>query len=90
MPAGEFLSKLTDGLEEGKAFNVANRAPDLHKDEVSLDAILGKSIGADKTFDLVSHVGNHLHGRAQIVAPAFLLEDLLVDLPGGDIVAARG
>jgi hypothetical protein len=31
-------------------------------------------------------MGNDLHGLAQVVAPAFLSDDLLVDSAGGQIV----
>ena len=38
--------------------------------------------------DLVGDVRDHLHRAAQIVAPALLADDALVDLAGGEVVVA--
>ena len=40
----------------------------------------------DATFDLIGDVGYDLHGLAQIVAAAFLVDYALVDSAGGNIV----
>jgi hypothetical protein len=40
----------------------------------------------DVFLDLVGDVRDDLHGLAQVVAAAFLLEHALVDLAGGEVV----
>ena len=73
------------GLEEGQALDVSDRAADLHQHEVGV-----AGVGQDEAFDLVGDVGDHLDGGAQIVATPLLLQDGLVDLAGGDVVALGG
>ena len=41
----------------------------------------------DAPFDLVGDVRNHLHGRAEVIAAPFFLDDGVVDLAGGAVVA---
>ena len=43
---------------------------------------------AHRRLDLVGDVRNDLHGLAQVVAAALLLDDGLVDLAGGEIAIA--
>src|SRR5580658_4107440 len=83
--ATQFLAHLADGLEEREGFNVAHRTSDL--DDSYVSAI--RSHLAHGVLDLVGDVGNHLHGRAEVVAAALLLDDLLVDAAGGEVVVAR-
>jgi hypothetical protein len=42
----------------------------------------------DEVLDLVGDVRDDLHRLAQVVAAALLLEHALVDLAGGEVVAA--
>jgi len=86
MAPRQLLAKLADRLEEGQALDVAHRAADLHEHEV--DPL--PWIGQDEAFDLVRDVGNDLDGGAQIVAAPLLLQDGLVDLARGDVVAPGG
>src|SRR5206468_1225878 len=44
---------------------------------------------AHRVLDFVSHVGNHLDGLPQVVAPPLLEDDLFVDTAGGQVVVAR-
>ena len=73
---------LTDGLQEGLALNVAGGAADLGDDDVRLGA-LGQII--DVALDLVGNVGDDLHGLAQISALTLLVQDVPVDLAGGQV-----
>ena len=80
--ARQLVAELADRLEERQALDVADRAADLHQHEVvALVAV------ADEVLDGVGDVRDHLHGRAEIVAAPLLGEDVLVDAPGGDVVA---
>jgi len=42
----------------------------------------------DARLDLVGDVGDDLDRLAEVIAAAFLAENLLVDLAGGEVVAA--
>src|SRR5262245_51095654 len=79
--ARQLIAELADGLEEGQTLNVADRAANLAQNEI--DAFVA---GCDEGLDRVGDVRNDLHGRTQIVAPALLGNDLLVDAAGGDVV----
>ena len=82
----EFLAKLTDRLEEWQAFNIADRSADFAQDELHILA----RIGQDEILDLVRDVRNHLNGRAEIVAAALFLDNVLVDAARRDVVRLAG
>ena len=65
---------------------VAGRAANFGDDDVGF-AVLGKH--ADAILNFVRNVRNHLHGLAEIVASALLLDHQLVDPPGGPVVLPR-
>lgn len=75
---------LADGLQEGKALDVADGAPDLNYSHVGI-VIFGNF--TDTGLDLVGDVGNDLDGAPRILPPALLLDDGPVDLAGGDVAA---
>jgi hypothetical protein len=75
--------ELAERLEEGQAFDVAGRAADLGDEHVDAFAAL-----EDAVLDLVGDVRDDLHGLAEVVAAAFLLDDGLVDLAGAEAVQA--
>ena len=71
--------ELADGFEEGLAFDVPDRAADFADDHVHVGSVrLGQ-----RRFDLIGDMGNDLHGLAQELAAAFLLDHRQVDLAGG-------
>jgi len=74
-------AQLADGLQEGLALDVAHGAADLDDGHV---LVLGHA--QDGALDLVGDVGDHLDGAAQVVAAALLLDDGVVDAPGGEVV----
>ena len=80
----QLVAELADRLQERQALDVADRPADLDQHEIETVIPL-----ADEVLDGVGDVGNDLDGRAEIVAAAFLGEDLLVDAAGGDVVLAR-
>ena len=69
------------------ALDVADGAADLGDDEVELP--LG-CIGHDPALDFVGDVRDHLDRLPEIIAPAFLVDDRLVDLPGRHRVPPGG
>ena len=73
---------LTDGLEEGLAFDITGRAANLGNDHVSLG---GGSQIIDITLDLVGDVGDDLHGLAQVCTLTFLVQHVPVHLAGGQV-----
>ncbi len=90
MASWQFLAQLADRLEERQALDVAHRAADLDQQEIDVGAVLRLGLGQDEFLDLVGDVGDHLDRGAQIVAAALLLQNGLVDAPGGDVVALGG
>ena len=76
--------ELADRFEERQPFDVADGAADLGDDHVH---VVGGQL-ADGRLDLVGDVRDDLHGLAEVVAVAFLLDDRLVDLAGGEVAVA--
>ncbi len=82
----EFLAELANGLEEGQALDIADRAADFAQHEINARS----GIGQDEILDLVGDVRNDLDRRAEIVAAALFLDDAAVDAPGRDVVGLAG
>ncbi len=82
--APDVLPELADRLQERKPLDVADRAADLDDDDVGVARDL-----PDGRLDLVRDVRNHLDRPSEVVAPALLLDDRVVDLAGGHVVVAR-
>ncbi len=83
--ARQVVAELPDRLEIRQALDVADRAADLAQHEI--EAVVAV---ADEFLDRVGDVRDHLDGGAEIIAAAFLGEDLLIDAPGGDVVLPGG
>src|SRR6185369_14595207 len=79
--AADIVPELPDRFDEGKAFDVADRSPDLADHEVAV-----ADLGESELLDRVGDVGNDLDGRSQIVAAPLLRDDVAVDSSGGDVV----
>jgi len=73
----DIFAHLANCFEEGKAFDIANGATDLDKDDVGL-AEAGHL--SDMAFDFVGDVRDHLNRAAKIVSPPFLGYDIVIDL----------
>ena len=79
----QFQPHLTDGFEEGKRFDVADRATNLDDDHVHVFRHF-----SDAGFDFVGNVRNHLHGFAQVVAAPLFGQDRFVDAAGCPVIVA--
>ena len=73
---------LPDSLQKGLGLNIADGAADLGDDHVGV-RLLTHPI--DKFLDLIGDVGDHLHGGAQILPPALLVQNVPVHLTGGEV-----
>ena len=78
------LFYLADGFQERQAFNIAYRAADLRNDEIRVLVIANPE---HPGFDLIGNMGNDLHRAAQIIAPALLGNNGLINLTGGYVRA---
>ena len=81
--AADFEADLANRFEERLALDIADSAADLDNDDVGVEGDL-----ADPGLDLVGDVGDDLDGAAQVLTAAFLVDDRLVDLAGGEVVVA--
>ena len=81
----QIVLELADRLEEGQAFDVADRAADLDQHEI--DVLIAVE---DELLDGVGHMRNDLDRRAEIIAAPLLADDVLIDAAGGDIILLRG
>jgi hypothetical protein len=77
----QVLPKLPDRLEEGERLDVADGPPDLDDQHVHL-----LSHGADVLLDLVGHVRDDLHRRAQVLPLPLAADHALVHAAGGEVV----
>ena len=85
--AADVDGELPDRLQERQRLDIAHRAADLGDHDVDVLAV-GDQL--DAVLDLVGDVRDDLDGAAQVVAPALLADDRVVDRAGGDVRAARG
>ena len=83
----QFPFELTNSLQEWSALDVAYRATYLGDDKVVL-ARLAEALYA--VLYLVGNVRHHLHGLAQVVAPALLVDHRLIDASRGHAVGPCG
>ncbi len=81
----ELGAHLADRFEERQRLDVAHRATDLDQADVGATGAV-----ADAVLDLVGDVRDDLHGAAEVVAAALLVEHVAVDLAGGDVRQAAG
>ena len=81
----DFLAELTDGFEEGLAFDVPDRSPDFNQQNVN---ILGCRPNAVLYF--ICNVRDDLNGAPEVVTASFLLNHREVDLSRCPVVIARG
>ena len=84
--ASDLVSELPDRLEERQALDVAHGAADLGDDDVDV-----RRVGRERhpALDLVGHVRDHLHRRAEVLALALAADDLVVDRAGRVVRVAR-
>ena len=80
--AADLGGYLTDGLKERLRLDVAGRAADLGDDNVRRGLFADR---VDERLDLVGDMRNDLHGLAEVLAGAFLVQNVPVDLAGGEV-----
>lgn len=80
-------SELTHSLQKRQTLYIAHHATDLGDDKVKVARL---AEGHHIALYLVSDMRYYLHGLAQIVATALLVDDTLIDTPRGDIVGTGG
>ena len=80
------VAQLAHRLDERQRLDVAHRTADLGDDNV-VNLLLRQQL--DAALDLVGDMGNDLHGLAQILALALLLDDALVNPARRDVVGLR-
>ena len=85
--AADVDGELPDRLQERQRLDVAHRAADLGDHDVDVLALRDQ---LHAVLDLVRDVRDDLDGAAQVVAPALLADDRVVDRAGGHVGAARG
>ena len=69
-------------FDEGLRFNVTDGAADFGNDHVCV-CLLADTVY--EILDFICNVGNDLHGRAEILAAALLVQNVPVDLAGGEV-----
>ena len=73
---------LTDGLQKRLRFNIAGRAADFRDDNIGAGLFADR---IDKRLDFVGNVRDNLYGFAQIIAAAFLVQNVPVYLASGEV-----
>jgi len=81
--ATQFLAHLPDSFHKRQRLNIPYRAPNFHNSDVD---ILRHFLHG--SFNFIGHVRNDLHSFAQIIAPPFFGDDLLVNPASSPVVIA--
>ena len=76
---------LPRGLKEGLALDIAGRTADLGDDDVRTGVLADL---VDEVLYLAGDVGDDLNGLAEVLAAALTVEDIPVDLAGGEVRVA--
>ena len=77
-----FQRDLPNGLQEGLGLDIADGAADLRNHHVGV-CLFAHAV--HEFLDLIGDVRNDLHGRAEVFAPALLVQHVPVDLAGGQV-----
>lgn len=83
----KLVTQLTHRFDEGQRLDVAHRTADLGDDYVVLLALRQQLNAA---LDFVRDMRNDLHGLAQVLALALLVNHALINLTGGHVVGMAG
>ena len=84
VPFWPFRGNLPNGFQKGLSLNVSDRSADLRNDHIHIF----RSHRVNPGFDFVCNMGDNLHGSAQIVAPAFPVQNGPPDFSGGNGTSA--
>ena len=74
-------AQLTRRFQEWQRFDIADGAADFAQGHV-----VAFGATADVILDFIGDMRNHLHGLAQIFAPAFLADHRFIDLASGEVI----
>ena len=77
---------LTDSFNEGKRFNVTDRTADFHHSHIRLSIKGGSGTALNKFLNFVGDVRNHLHGLAEVLTAAFLVQHAFINLTRREVV----
>src|SRR3954447_9519943 len=80
--AGKLHRHLPDGFQKREGFDITDRAANLDNGYLGVPGPC-----PDMLFDFVRDMGNDLNRTTQIITASLLLNDALVNLAGGEIVA---
>ena len=83
----ELVTQLTHRFDEGQRLDVAHRTADLGNNHIVLLALRQQLNAA---LDFVRDMRNDLHGLAQVLALALLVDHALINLTGGHVVGMAG
>lgn len=84
--------QLSHRLNERRALNITNRTTQLNNTDIRLLVRIvnwNTSDTLDPILDCVRKMRNDLHSAAEVVTSSLLLNDMLIDLAGRDVVLAR-
>ena len=84
--AADAEGELTDRFNERQALDIAHRAADFDHRHIGVAVKRITDAAEDELLDLVRDMRNHLHGLAEVLAVAFLVEHGLVDLAGREVI----
>ena len=80
--APHLVAKLAQGFHKGLRLDVADRAADFKDDHLRPGLFANQP---DTAFDFVGDMRDDLDRAAQVIAVAFLADDLGIYLPGGEV-----
>ena len=80
-----FQGKLSEGFQKGQALDISGGATNFGDEDVTFFVLAHVS---EAILNLVRNMRDDLNGFTEVVAPALLSKDLLVDLTGGEVVSA--
>ena len=83
----ELVTQLTHRFDEGQRLDVAHRSADLGDNHIVLLALRQQLNAA---LDFVRDMRNDLHGLAQVLALALLVDHALINLTSGHVVGMAG
>ena len=80
-----FQGKLAEGFQKGQALDISGGATNFGNEDVTF---LVLAHVPESILNFVRNMRDDLNGFTEVVAPALLSKDLLIDLTGGEVVSA--
>ena len=79
------MAHLPDGLQKWQALNIANRTADLYNKHI---VVTHRAL--DGLLYLIRNMRDYLYCIAEVIASAFLQDNVIVDLAGGEVIGLSG